>query len=145
MHAQRASDAATREDERFRPSDRVRRRFEYRRAQQVGQRVHTQSYVLLVAAPSDRDGERAGKLGITVTKKVAGAVGRNRIKRITREVFRRNRSLFPERCDVVAIAKRGAPQLDYAGAVREFEKAERAMRAACTRAHSGAETRGSRS
>ena len=69
-----ASDAASREDERFRPSDRVRRRFEYRRAQQVGQRVHTQSYVLLVAAPSDRDGPRAGKLGITVTKKVAGAV-----------------------------------------------------------------------
>jgi ribonuclease P protein component len=53
---------------------------------------------------------------VTVTKKVAGAVGRNRVKRVLREVFRRNRHLFPEGCDVVIIAKTGAPELGYEAA-----------------------------
>jgi len=97
--------------ERFRPADRVRRRVDYRMAQAQGRRVHTPHFVLMV-----QTNEGLGsRLGITVTRKThARAVARNRIKRVVREVFRRNRALFPDNCDVVFVAKRGAEKIDYA-------------------------------
>lgn len=97
-------------DEEFPRSHRLRRRREFLRVGGGGTRVHTRHFVLVVLR-SEQGGER--RLGITVTKKVAGSVGRNRVKRVLREVFRRNRQLFPEGCDVVIIAKSGAPELGY--------------------------------
>jgi ribonuclease P protein component len=58
-----------------------------------------------------------------VTKKVGTAVERNRIKRVVREVFRRNRHLFPPSHDVVFIAKRQAPEIDYEALLRELRRA----------------------
>jgi ribonuclease P protein component len=49
------------------------------------------------------------RLGITVTKKTGKAVKRNRIKRLIREFFRLNKSLFPAGHDVVIMAKRNIP------------------------------------
>lgn len=114
---------AASDSERFTRSDRVRRRFEYRRAQQVGRRVHTRSFVCLVSAGP----EVRGRLGITVTKKVAHSAGRSRIKRVVREAFRRNRELFPEGCDVVMIAKAGATAVGYAEVCQELRSASRAF------------------
>jgi ribonuclease P protein component len=62
-----------------------------------------------------------------VTKKVGTAVERNRIKRVVREVFRLNRSLFPTNHDVVFIAKRGAAGVDYQGVLDEVERASRRL------------------
>lgn len=53
------------------------------------------------------------RIGITVTRKVGNAVQRNRVKRVVREVFRRNRERFPRGCDIVWIARDGAPDLGY--------------------------------
>lgn len=75
-------------------------------------------------APAPTQGQR---LGITVTKKVGNAVVRNRIKRVVREVFRRNRALFPLSTDVVFIAKQGAGKLGYAEALAEIERARDAL------------------
>lgn len=47
-------------------------------------------------------------MGVTVTKKIASAVGRNRVKRLVREAFRRNKERFPEHTDVVVVARHGA-------------------------------------
>jgi len=44
-----------------------------------------------------------GRLGITATRKIGGAVRRNRAKRLIREVFRRNKI---GRLDVVVVARR---------------------------------------
>ena len=63
-----------------------------------------------------------------MTKKVGTAVQRNRIKRVVREVFRLNRSLFPASHDVVFIAKRGADRIDYASLLSEVERAARKLR-----------------
>jgi ribonuclease P protein component len=41
------------------------------------------------------------RLGLTVTRKVGGAVVRNRVKRRLREAFRRNRSRLPGSLDLV--------------------------------------------
>jgi ribonuclease P protein component len=95
----------------------LRRRSDFLDAQARGKRVHTRHFVLLVLA-SDRD-----VLGITVTRKVANAVGRNRVKRLWREVYRRNRDLFPAGCTVVAVARTGAAELDYAAVRAEVAAA----------------------
>ncbi len=111
--------------ETFRPEDRVRRRSEYRAVQSRGSRVHTPHFLVLVLP---KPGQERTRLGVTVTKKVSSsAVGRNRVKRVVREVFRRNRDLFPARCDVVVIAKRGAPELGYGEVLGEMTEAARPM------------------
>ena len=53
-------------------------------------------------------------------KKVPSAVGRNRVKRVLREVFRRNKPLFGS-LDIVFIANRGSESLTYSQAKREIE------------------------
>jgi ribonuclease P protein component len=111
--------------EAFRPSDRVKRRADFRRVQSGGRKIHTPHFVLAVL-PRD-DGGGTNRLGITVTRKIAPAVGRNRIKRVMREVFRKNRDLFPAGCDVVAIAKSGAHQLGYAEVLAEIDAAKAAL------------------
>ena len=62
-----------------------------------------------------------------MTKKVGTAVQRNRIKRVVREVFRRNRALFPTGHDVVFIAKRNAADIDYHRALGEVRRASRRL------------------
>jgi len=47
----------------------------------------------------------ASRLGITVTKKTGNAVERNRIKRLIREFFRKNRHLLTHNFDLNIIAK----------------------------------------
>jgi ribonuclease P protein component len=106
-------------------SRRLRRRQEFLRIGREGARVHTKHFVLVLLARPEQSPER--RLGITVTKKVAGSVGRNRVKRVLREVFRRNRHLFPEGCDVVIIAKSGAPGLGYGEARGELARVRGAL------------------
>jgi ribonuclease P protein component len=60
------------------------------------------------------------RLGITVTKKTGNAVKRNKVKRLIREFFRLNKSLFPENHDVVIMAKRNMPPLTYKEACNEL-------------------------
>lgn len=54
--------------------------------------------------------DQVNRLGLTVSKKVGGAVERNTIKRRLREVFRRRKTELPG-IDLVIIAKRGAADL----------------------------------
>lgn len=47
------------------------------------------------------NGLSGSRLGISVHKAIRGAVRRNRMKRMIREVFRLRRDLFPRGCDIV--------------------------------------------
>jgi len=71
------------------------------------------------------------RLGITITKKTAQrAVDRNRVKRVVRAVFRKERALFPFGCDVVVIGKSGAEKLGYADVLAELRGVARKLVAA---------------
>lgn len=109
--------------QRFRRVDRLKKRYEFKQAQLSGRRIHTPHF-LIVVLPNALQNTR---LGITVTKKVGTAVQRNRIKRVVREVFRRNRRLFPASHDLVFIAKRGATEIDYRSLLSELERAARKL------------------
>ncbi len=118
--------------ERFPPSHRLRRRADFLRVQRSGSRVHTPHYVVVILPRAGDDAVR--RVGITVTKKVAGAVGRNRVKRVLREVFRRNREIFPEGCDIVIIAKSDAQGVGYADALAELSRVRPAFARVARRA-----------
>ena len=119
-------------------ADRLRARRQFLAAQRQGARVHTPHFVVLLL-PSDRQ-----RFGVTVTRRVAGAVGRNRIKRVAREVFRQNRGLFPASCDIVLVARRGADALDYALLQAELSKVAPAMVRACKAKQSASDSSATR-
>lgn len=116
--------ASTGGDERFSGGDRLKKRYEFRHVQLTGRRTHTPHFLIVVQS----NALHKTRLGITVTKKVGTAVERNRIKRVVREVFRRNRSLFPQAHDVVFIAKRGAYPIDYETVLDEVRRAAKRLR-----------------
>jgi len=85
---------------RFRPHERIRRRAEFQDVYQRGVRIHGRFATVFVLA-NERP---VGRLGIAATKKLGGAVERNRAKRLIREVFRHN-NIAPG-FDVVVVPKR---------------------------------------
>ena len=118
--------ASNRPAQRFQRIDRLRKRNEYRQVQLTGRRIHTRHF-LIVVKPNTSN---TGRLGITVTKRVGSAVKRNRIKRVVREVFRRNRALFPRSHDVVFIAKRDLVSISYQGLLDELDRVAHRLRGA---------------
>ena len=58
-----------------------------------------------------RPAEEPPRLGVSVGRKVGGAVVRNRIKRLLREAFRAEARLLPPGTDAVIVARRDAHDL----------------------------------
>jgi ribonuclease P protein component len=82
------------------------RRGDFVASSEFGERRTTRFFIVLLM---DRKDGGPTRLGITVTRKVGGAVRRNRIKRLAREWFRSRSREFGS-CDLVLIAKRDIPQ-----------------------------------
>lgn len=85
---------------RFRPAERIRRRREYQLIYETGARLSGRYMTMFLA------GNSAGwpRLGIAATRKLGGAVQRNRAKRLVREVFRHNKP--GTALDIVVIPRR---------------------------------------
>ena len=89
--------------------DRIRRREDFLLTQKRGRRLNAAHFTLVLY---DRRDEGPSRLGLVTSRKVAKAVGRNRVRRVLRETFRLNRDRFPAHTDVVVIAREGAAELD---------------------------------
>jgi ribonuclease P protein component len=105
---------------------RLRRRREFLRVQRSGAKHHTRFFLVFVAptpseaAPVEAGGLPGTRLGVTVTRKVGKAVKRNRIKRLVREVFRRERGALPAGLDMVWVAKRDAVGTTFEDVVHDM-------------------------
>lgn len=62
----------------------------------------------------------ATRLGITASRKVGGAVVRNRLKRLVREFFRRHYGDLQRSLDIVVIVRTPRKKLAYADVEREL-------------------------
>jgi ribonuclease P protein component len=98
---------------------RLTKRSEFLTLSRRGNRTHAAHFVIL-SQPNDTGQCR---LGITVTTRVGNAVIRNRIKRLVREFFRRERSRIPQARDIVVIARRGAEELSLSAVAGELRAA----------------------
>src|SRR5690349_2408176 len=100
-------------------AQRIRKRPDFVRIQDGGARVSTRHYLWLLAAGPDAQG--LARLGVVASRKVGGAIERNRAKRVLREVFRHNTSLFANGLDVVVIIRSGAHLLSFQQAQTELQ------------------------
>jgi ribonuclease P protein component len=69
-------------------------------------------YLVVYCFPRSGEGAR---LGLSVSRKVGGAVERNRVKRLLREAFRREAGALPAGQDVVVVARPEARELAEQG------------------------------
>ena len=93
----------------FGKTERIRKRTEYGTIYRRGERVHSNSFTVILS-PNARGDTR---LGVAVNKRIGNAAKRNRIKRLVREFFRLNKDVLPDSKDMVVIAKKDVSSLKY--------------------------------
>ena len=105
----------------FRRTQRIRRRAEFQEIYSHGTRVSGRYYTLFIQP----NRLAVGRLGVAATRKLGGAVIRNRAKRIVREVFRR--SAIAPGFDIIVVPRRellGVPftvfETEYRASVERY-------------------------
>ena len=101
---------------------RLAKRREFLSVYEKGRKIFSRYTVLFVAA----NGLSYSRLGITATKKLGKANLRNRLKRWTREVYRRQRSLLgldAKAVDLVVNVKSNAAEATFTDYTRDLVRA----------------------
>ena len=107
----------------FRPREHIRRRTDFEAIYQSGVKVHGRLMTVFVRYTSTG----YARLGIAATRKIGGAVIRNRAKRLTRELFRSHKPTAA--LDIVVVPRREFLDAPYPSLEREFDALlERALR-----------------
>ena len=101
----------------FSQYERITRKNDFQRVFNQGKKGIASSFILYSYIEKDRQYRR---LGITASRKVGNAVVRNRCKRIVREIFRRNKELFPPGADVVVVVRRNMASQRYNEVLEEL-------------------------
>ncbi|MFH1923302.1 MAG: ribonuclease P protein component, partial [Planctomycetota bacterium] len=92
----------------FLPEHHVRRSGDFQRAYRR-RATASDGYLLIFGHPN---GLPHPRLGLSVSRKLGGAVVRNRWKRLIREAFRLSRERLPQGVDLVVIPRQGVkPEL----------------------------------
>jgi len=89
----------------FCASERILSPKDFARVKREGRRVRARCLVAVVLTGGPR------RLGVVVSRRVGNAVQRNRLKRISREFFRKNKTGLP-RGDLVLIFSPGAAKME---------------------------------
>ncbi len=105
---------------------RLRRRQDFVRASKTGARFSARLFTLQMVGQAGGGGSESdadARFGFTVTKKVAGAVGRNRIRRRLKEALRVSGGLGARAGrDYVFVARRAALDAPFADIVTQMSE-----------------------
>jgi ribonuclease P protein component len=105
---------------------RVRKRAEYLAIQGGGRRVAGEHYMLFARRTVGEAGP--ARFGVTVSRKVGGAVLRNKVKRWIRESCRRMKGALPAGMDVVVVARPSAAAAGYGPTAAELANLAKRLR-----------------
>ncbi len=89
---------------------RLSRSAEFERVYRQG-RSRANRFLVLYAFPRAGEGEEGPRLGLSVSRKVGGAVQRNRVKRVLRDAFWAEAERLPADSDYVVVARPDAGEL----------------------------------
>ena len=104
---------------------RLSRSGEFERVYREG-RSHASRYLVVYAFPRSED-DGTPRLGVSVGRKLGGAVERNRMKRLLREAFWSRAEELREGHDFVIVARPAAGELAREGGERAIEAALRSV------------------
>jgi ribonuclease P protein component len=99
---------------------RLSRSAEFERVYRQG-RSKGNRYLVLYAFPREEEGEDGPRLGLSVGRRVGGAVDRTRVKRVLREAFWQEAERLPGDSDYVVVARpdaKGLAEREGEGGVR---------------------------
>jgi ribonuclease P protein component len=99
---------------------RLARSAEFERVYRHG-RSKANRFLVLYAFPREEGDDAGPRLGLSVSRRVGGAVDRTRVKRVLREAFWQEAERLPEGSDYVVVARPDAKALaerEGAGGVR---------------------------
>ncbi|MHC4698393.1 MAG: ribonuclease P protein component [Planctomycetota bacterium] len=97
------------QDQRFRRRERLRSRSDFARVYGARQRQGDGKLVVYVI----ENGLEWSRLGLSVSRRVGGAVCRNYIRRRIREAFRTAKSELPTGLDIICVATPGVTDAEY--------------------------------
>jgi ribonuclease P protein component len=95
---------------------RIVRTSDYRAIYKIGKKIYSKRFILFVR----KNSVGCSRIGLTVSRKVGGAVIRNRIKRLFREIFRKSLAEIPNQLDIVVNAKSSCAGVKYIELRAEF-------------------------
>lgn len=88
---------------------RLTRSADFQRVYRQGKSVAGRNVVLYYFERVSESEDDASRLGVSVSKKVGGAVVRNQVKRVLKEIFRELQDRTAPNYDYVIIARHGLP------------------------------------
>ena len=97
---------------------RITEKSEYQRVFSQGEKLWGRLFVCYVQVETAAE----CRLGLVVSRKVGGAVVRNRVKRYIREFFRLNRHRLVPGLQLVVVARMASAMLDGNTCARELER-----------------------
>ena len=99
---------------------RLSRSAEFERVYRQG-RSKANRFLVLYAFPREESSEEGPRLGLSVSRRVGGAVDRTRVKRVLREAFWQEAERLPDGSDYVVVARpdaKGLAEREGAAGVR---------------------------